>query len=166
MFSNHAGLTEQQIVRAQVTIDAAPSETFSYLKNPFNKREFDKILGTLEVIEEFGDIKCIFYQNNLPWPLNPREAIYAEGNCIEQDGTMYVLSRSIPADEVPTDEGFVRANIMLYGHVIKPTPQGFSFLTSYFYIDPLGSVPSSTKINAGKLQAETMATMKKKIENL
>ena len=165
VYSTHEGDgTPQEVVRGQITIVKPPEEVFNFLSNPFKKREFDQVLTTLEVIEDFGDVKCIFYQNNLPWPLDSREAVYSEGTMKDDDGTYYILAKSIPADEVPVDEGFIRANMILCGHIIKPTPQGFTFLTSYFYIDPLGNLLDTAKVSAGKQQAGAMSRIKQKIE--
>lgn len=166
VFSTRRGeRTAQEIVRGQVAVARSSEQVFAFLSNPFKKREFDHVLTTLEVIEDFGDVKCIFYQNCLPWPLDSREAVYSEGVFKEPDGTLYVLAKSIPADEVPVDEGYIRGNIILCGHVIKPVSHTSSFLTSYFYIDPLGSILDSAKVNAGKQQAVAMTKIKQKIES-
>ena len=164
-YSTHAGTVEQDVVRGQTTVAKSIDQVFAFLSNPFNKREFDQVLTTLDVIEEYENLKCIFYQNNLPWPLDSRETVYAEGIHRDADGTILILGRSIPAEEVPIDEGFIRANMILCGHVMKPTAEGFTSLTSYFYIDPLGNLPETAKINAGKQQANAMLRIKQKIES-
>lgn len=164
VYSSHAGATEQEVIRGHVTVKKTPEEVFNFLSNPFNKREFDLVLTTLDVIDDFGKTKCIFYQNNLPWPLDSREAVYSEGTQKDPDGTWFILAKSISADEVPVDEGFIRANMILCGHVLRPAG-GFTHLTSYFYIDPLGSLPAAAKMNAGKQQAEALTRIKQKIES-
>lgn len=165
VYSTHEGTVDQKVVRGQATVNKSLDDVYAFLSNPFNKRDFDQVLVTLDVIEDFGDVKCIFYQNNLPWPLDSRETVYSEGSHKDPDGTTYILGRSFPADEVPIDEGYTRADMILCGHVLKPTPQGFTFLTSYFYIDPLGSLPEAAKLNAGKQQAQAMLRIKTKIES-
>ncbi|OMJ83092.1 hypothetical protein SteCoe_16074 [Stentor coeruleus] len=87
IYSSHSGETDHEVIRGQMIVKKTPEEVFNFLSIPFNKREFDYVLTTLDVIEDFGRTKCIFYQNNLPWPLDPREAVYSEGTHKDPDGT-------------------------------------------------------------------------------
>ena len=163
--SHHPGIgADMEMVRTSMNINKPASEVISFLGNPFKKREYDEVLVTLDVIEDYGDVKCIFYQNNLPWPLDSRETVYAEGSTTDPDGTHYILSRSIAADEVPIDEGYTRAHIILFGHIIKPVSAALTHVDSFIFIDPRGEIPDAAKAKGTQKQADSLKQIKGKIE--
>jgi hypothetical protein len=164
VFSSHPSTTNIDMVRGQVTISKSISEVFRFITNPFRRREVDSDLSILELIDSFPGIRCLFYQNKLDWPLDSIERVYAEGDFEDNDGTKYVLGRSINAEEVGVDKGFVREEVRLMGGVMRRVREGFTLFTWYFWAEEIKGLGLREGNKRNRQQVEILKRIKQRIE--
>lgn len=99
---------------------------------------------TADLIDEDGDYKLCFVELMNKWPISNREIVYISYKKVE-NGTYYIIEKSLDAPEVPIGDGNVRASIYVCGYKITSIDDNTSHVSYLNYFDPNNSAPAFAK---------------------
>ncbi|VDM82860.1 unnamed protein product, partial [Strongylus vulgaris] len=105
-------LKEEDEHEVKLGIPNSHDEAISYVQNDLNcRKEWDSNVLSLELLKEEDEHELIRWVQKYPYPLYPREYVYARRTWVSDDSQMIVVdSEVVPVDVVPGSSKNVRVS--------------------------------------------------------
>jgi len=123
--------------------DVSAVELYDVLHDPEYRAVWDEnmIEGfNIEQLDKFNDVG--YYSAKAPYPLSNRDFLNQRSWRVREDKEYLIMNHSIFHAKCPEKKGFVRANSILTGYLVRVRPEGGCTLTYLTQTDPKGSIPS------------------------
>lgn len=130
------------MIRTRSRLNAEPGDVLSLLLDDSRITEYDDLFDKIWVVERIDDCSMFKRTAYKPvWPTAPRDfSLLSSWGCLE-DGSAYLVSRSVEHPDVPEMRGFVRGIVMMCGFLMVPSPQGGCTLTMLVHTELGGNLP-------------------------
>ena len=157
----------------KIKVDGSPSfreipleVLIDVITSPLHMDKWDKNMldfRTVKVIDEHTRVN--YYSVSMPSPLKNRDWTLRQSIVVLESGTprtkndYIIFNKSCSVPDLPESSEFVRANCILNGWHIKPTPDGHGCLVHYYaHNEFLGSIPTFLVNWATKVLASTVVS--------
>ncbi|CAN0075651.1 unnamed protein product [Discosporangium mesarthrocarpum] len=130
------------MIRTRAFVPAEPKSVMELLIDDSRIGEYDELFDKLFVVEVVDDCSIFKRTCYKPiWPTAPRDFSLLCSFGTLEDGTAYVLNRSVEHPDNPPVDGYVRGVVMMCGFLMVPKPGGCT-LTMIVHIDLGGNLPA------------------------
>eukprot|EP01017_Pseudomicrothorax_dubius_P046157 TRINITY_DN8094_c0_g1_i1.p1 TRINITY_DN8094_c0_g1~~TRINITY_DN8094_c0_g1_i1.p1 ORF type:complete len:216 (+),score=73.75 TRINITY_DN8094_c0_g1_i1:99-650(+) len=147
------------MARGEGVVGIPVQELREFLSDNKRVKDYDDMVDKIEVIEIISpNIDITWQKVKGMLVVSPRDYVYLSCSRQKEDGTLYLLGRSIDHPQRPPTKDAVRAFLHIGGWILKPV-EGRPDATHYIYMvktDLKGSLPKGIVTNALKKQAFRM----------
>jgi dipeptidyl aminopeptidase/acylaminoacyl peptidase len=157
--------TGLDVIRGEGVVPMTPQEIRQILFYD-NKGllELDKNKESIEVVENIGDKYWVVHSKvkSPSFMVTPRDVVVLATWVEDADGTVYIVGRSVTHPKIPEVKSHVRADVLLYAWVMKPTKEDptKSVTIRMLQTDPKGMIPKALVNSVAKDEALIVANMK------
>jgi hypothetical protein len=107
----------------------------------------EMFLGARYHLEVTPNIRVTYYAFKAPWPVTSRDFVVLAGEELTEDGLFVSVVNSIEREDVPEQDGFVRAILKSTGFVVKPLENDENGkprcqVTYIVQLNPMGWIPT------------------------
>ncbi|CAM9416510.1 unnamed protein product [Scytosiphon promiscuus] len=135
------------MIRTRAAVTAPPREVLAYLLNDSCIPDYDELFAKIELVETVDETSVFKRTSYKPiWPTAPRDFSLLSSWGMLEDGTAYVLNRSVDHPLNPPVKGHVRGVVMLCGFLMVPRAReagGGCVITMIVHTDLGGNLPAT-----------------------
>jgi hypothetical protein len=130
----------RQIVRGIGIFDFPPTEIKDFLLDIPNKKLLDDRLEEGFILLQFDSTLMVIYERYAaPWPVSPRDFVYAQKVMEREDG-IFIVAKSVEMG-VPEREGVVRGEVIASGFYLRKVEERKTEVSYLACADPKGLLP-------------------------
>jgi hypothetical protein len=140
------------MIRTRAKLNALPATVLSLLLDDSRIKEYDDMFDSIKMIERVDDFAMFKRTTYKPvWPTAPRDFCMLSSWGTLEDGSAFLVNRSMNHPDCPEVKGFVRGFLMMCGFLMVPSSGNGCTLTMVVHTELGGSLPASiiNKISTG-----------------
>ena len=160
--------SEINLVKGYGKINASPEKIRDALVDLAIYPKVDKLFQTgriLEQINERTDVRHCVFEGTKCLIKQKRDFVYLTHWKKRKDGSIIIIGKSVPRDDVPSPEKSVRGEILTSGWIIKPDTKHSSSFCAYITQTDLKGLPSIVINQVNKEQPLIIRNLEKYFEN-
>jgi len=169
------------IIRGKGVISAPAREVYAYLKQIDKRKEWDSMFDGANIVKELEkDQVSIFVAVTIlltslsagllhfktvgqGWTVWPRDFCMLVASSEDEDGSFRIAAKSVASSLIPPTSGFVRANCIISGMLIRPLDDNSCELIYLFEIDVGGWLPVSVVTMVNEKQPLSIISIRRNV---
>jgi len=132
------------VVRLLAVFTTVEYETlYDTLHDPDYRKVWDDKMIEGFLIEQINSTNDVgYYSVKMPFPLSNRDFVNERSWRVKENKEYVIMNHSVVHSKEPERKGFVRANSIKTGYLIRPNAEGGCTITYQTQTDPRGSIPT------------------------
>lgn len=154
------------IIRGKGVISAPAREVYAYLKQIDKRKEWDSMFDGANIVKELEKDQAgllHFKTVGQGWTVWPRDFCMLVASSEDEDGSFRIAAKSVASSLIPPTSGFVRANCIISGMLIRPLDDNSCELIYLFEIDVGGWLPVSVVTMVNEKQPLSIISIRRNV---
>jgi hypothetical protein len=158
--------TGLKMARGESVINSSPAKVDEALEDPKAVLKWDDTLVENDKLEQSGEYRLIRSLNKKQFMVTQRETLMVFQTVKNADGSIFIVGRSVEHPTYPAKKDYVRANIPVYGWLLKPSKEdpNKTEVIYIIFVDPKGMIPSGVFNSFVQEQAANAQKIKNYVE--